>query len=152
MFQTPTLSSCVQTIDYQGRHSALRGDSLPQGIVSLGQDVRGDILHRGTSCPPTPVLIKKKKQLLKNLFCHLHCCYTTQGLNIHYCCFSWNSQLMFIGSTSTSPLTTPTKCPPHKFNYCDLFFAMPSALTKFAKVKFTQNIIALRYLHNINCR
>ena len=36
--------------------------------------------------------------------------------------------------------------PPYKFNYCDLFFVMPSALVKFTKVKFTQNIIALRYL------
>ena len=56
--------------------------------------------------------------------------------------------LAFIGSTSTCPLTTPTKSHPHKFNYCDLLFAMPSALAKFAKVKFPQNIIALRY-HNI---
>ena len=42
-------------------------------------------------------------------------------------------------------VSTPTKSHPLKFNYCDLFFAVPSALTKFAKVKFTQNIIALRY-------
>ena len=44
------------------------------------------------------------------------------------------------------PLTTPTKSHPHKFNYCDLSFAMPSALAKFAIVKFTQNIIALQYI------
>ena len=29
--------------------------------------------------------------------------------NIYYCCFSWNSQLTFIGLTSMCPLTTPTK-------------------------------------------
>ena len=38
------------------------------------------------------------------------------------------------------PLTTPTKSYPHKFNYYDLFFAMPSALAKFAKVKFMQKV------------
>ena len=65
--------------------------------------------------------------------------------NIHYHCFSWNSQVTFIGSTSTCPLTTSTKSHPHKFNYCDLFFAMLSVLTKFAKVKFMQNIIAFYY-------
>ena len=37
--------------------------------------------------------------------------------NIHYHCFSWNSQLTFIGLTLTCPLTTPTKSHPHKFNY-----------------------------------
>ena len=31
------------------------------------------------------------------------------------------------------------------FNYCDLSFAMLSALAKFVNVKFTQNIIALQY-------
>ena len=46
-------------------------------------------------------------------------------------------------------LATPTKSHPHKFNYFDLFFAMLSALAKFAKVKFTQNIIALRYTRSI---
>ena len=57
----------------------------------------------------------------------------------------WHSRteiLAFIGSTLTCLLTTPTKSHPHKFN---LFFAIPSVLIKFAKVKFTQNIIALRY-------
>ena len=54
------------------------------------------------------------------------------------------SPVTFIGLTSMCPLTTPTKSHPQKFNYCDLFFAMPSALVKFAKVKFMQNIIALR--------
>ena len=33
---------------------------------------------------------------------------------------------------------------PESAHYCELFFAMPSALAKFTKVKFTQNIIALR--------
>ena len=60
--------------------------------------------------------------------------------NIHYCCFSWNGQLTFNSSRLTCPLTTPTKSHPHKFNYCDLFFAMPSTLEKFTTVKFTQNI------------
>ena len=60
--------------------------------------------------------------------------------NIHYRCFSWNSQLTFIVSTSTCLSTTPTKSHPHKFNYCDLFFVMPSALAKFIEVKFTQSI------------
>ena len=59
------------------------------------------------------------------------------------------AKLKFISLTSTCPLTTPIKSHPHKFNYCDLFFVMPSsALTGFAKVKFTQNIIALWYLCN----
>ena len=31
-------------------------------------------------------------------------------------------------------------------NYCDPLFAMQQALTKFAKVKYMQNIVALRYL------
>ena len=57
---------------------------------------------------------------------------------------SWIEILAFNGLTSTCPLTTPTKSHPHKFNYCDLFFAMLSALAKFAKVKFMQTIIALR--------
>ena len=56
---------------------------------------------------------------------------------------SYTEMLVFIGSTSMCPLTTPTKSHPHKFNYCKLFFAMPSALAKFTKVKFMQNIIAL---------
>ena len=41
-----------------GGHSALRGTTCtraecPGGHCALGQDVRGDILHGGTSCPPT---------------------------------------------------------------------------------------------------
>ena len=36
---------------------------------------------------------------------------------------------------STYLLTTPIKSHPHKLNYCDLFFAMPTALAKFTKVK-----------------
>ena len=60
----------------------------------------------------------------------------------------WRSRteiLAFIGSMSMCPITTtPTKSHPHKFNYCNLFFVMPSALAKFTKVKFMQNIIALR--------
>ena len=59
---------------------------------------------------------------------------------------SWIEILAFIGSTLTCLLTTPMKSHPHKFY---LFFAMPSALAKFAKVKFTQTIIALRY-YSIN--
>ena len=73
-----------------------------------------------------------------NLLCHLHCCYTTQGRK-------HPSPLLFLKQLFHCPLTTPTKSHPHKFNYCDLFFAMLSALAKFAKVRFTQNIIALRY-------
>ena len=67
--------------------------------------------------------------------------YTRPKTSITSACFSSNS---YIGSMSTCPLTTPTKSHPHKFNYCHRFFAMPSALAKFAKVKFTQNSIALR--------
>ena len=68
-----------------------------------------------------PVLIFKKqtnKQTNKqtktasekqwNLFCHLHYCYATQGRNIHYHCFSWNTQLTFIGLTSMCPLINHT--------------------------------------------
>ena len=66
----------------------------------------------------TPVFkCLKNKQLLKNNGTYsptftvvlLH-----KARNIHYYCFSWNSQLTFNGSTSTSPLTTPTKSHPHK--------------------------------------
>ena len=44
-----------------GGHSALRGTvctraECPGGHCALGHDVRGDILHGGTSCPPTTVL------------------------------------------------------------------------------------------------
>ena len=84
----------------------------------------------------------KKKAFEKqwNLFCHLQCCYTTQGrkhplslllleqlhvANVHW--FDIN-------------VSTPTKSHPLKFNYCEIFFAVPSALAKFAK-----DIIALRY-------
>ena len=80
----------------------------------------------------------EKKQLLKNNGTY-SATFTVviihKAGHIHYRCFSWNSQLTFIGSTSMCPLTTPTKSHPHKFNYCDLFFAMPSALTKICKSK-----------------
>ena len=79
-----------------------------------------------------------------NLFCHLHCCYTTQGRKHPLPLLLLKPT--FIGRRQMCPLTTPTKSHPHKFNYCDLSFAMPSALAKFAIVKFTQNIIALQYI------
>ena len=83
---------------------------------------------------------KKKKQ--SNLFYYFQCCYTTQG---------WKHPLLLLLLKQLAnvhwfdiDVSTPTKYL-IKFNYCDLFFEVPSALTKFAKVKFTQNIIALRY-------
>ena len=83
----------------------------------------------------TSTHLEKKTQLLKKKGTY-STTFTVDILhkagNIHYHCFSWNSQLMFIGLMSTSPLSKPTKSHPHKFNYCDLFFAMLSALTKFA--------------------
>ena len=96
------------------------------------------------------ILKKTNKQLLKknkNYSTTFTVVILHKAGNIHCHCFSLNShQLTFIGSMSTCSLTTPTKSHLHKFNYCDLFFAMPSALKKFAKVKFTQNIIALQYI------
>ena len=79
----------------------------------------------------------KKKQLLKNNATYFATFTVVIARNIHYRCFSWNSQLTFNGLTSRCSLTTPTKSHPHKFNYCNLLFAMLSALTKFTKVKFT---------------
>ena len=75
-----------------------------------------------------------------NLFSHLHCCYPTQDRK-HPLPLLLLKQL--ISLMSTCLLTTPTKSHSHKFNY--LFFWLLSALAKFTKVKFTQNIIALRY-------
>ena len=92
-----------------------------------------------------PEIILLKKQLLKNNGIYsttFHCCYTTQGWKHPLLLLFLEQLAMFIGSTLRCLLTTPTKSHPHKFNYCDLFFAMLSALAKFRKV--TQNIISLR--------
>ena len=45
--------------------------------------------------------------------------------------------------------TAPTKSHPRKFNYCDLFFTMPSALAKFAEVHAKHDSIVLIY--NTSC-
>ena len=98
------------------------------------------------------LILKKKQQLLKNNVTY-SAIYTFTVVilrktgKIHYHCFSWKSQLTFIGLTSRCPLTTPTKNHPHKFNNCDLFFVMLSALANFTKVKFVQNVITLRYFY-----
>ena len=68
------------------------------------------------------LILKKTKQLLKNNGTYsvtftvviLH-----KAGNIHYRCFSSNQPANVHWSTSTCPLTTPTKSHPHKFNYCD---------------------------------
>ena len=69
----------------------------------------------------------KKNQLLKNNGTY-SATFTVvilyKARNVHYHYFSWNSQITFNDSTSTCPLTTPTKSHPHKFNHCNLFFAM----------------------------
>ena len=83
------------------------------------------------------VLILKKIQAL---FSHFHCCYTTQGRKHPL-------PLLLVEKSFDVNVSTPTKSHLHKFHYCDLFLMMPSALAKFAKVKFTQNIIALWYAY-----
>ena len=115
---------------------ALRVASVPIPVsLRLGNGVVGLKYWR------IPVLILKKKisfwktmelilppSLLQGQKCPLLLLLLGQPANVHC-------------STSTCPLTTPTKSHPH-----NLFFVMPSALAKFAKVKFTQNITALRYM------
>ena len=65
---------------------------------------------------------EKTKQLLKNNGTY-SATFTVVILhkagNIHYRCFSRNQPTNVHWSTSTCPLTTPTKSHPHKFNYCD---------------------------------
>ena len=48
-----------------------------------------------------------------SIFCHLHCCYPTQGRKHPL------PLLLLVGLMSMCPLTTPTKSHPYKFNYCD---------------------------------
>ena len=85
---------------------ALRVASAPIPVyLRLGNGVVGLKQWR------IPVLIlKKKQQFLKNNGTY-SATFTVVILhkagNIHYCCFSWNSQLMFIDWTSTCPLTIP---------------------------------------------
>ena len=75
-----------------------------------------DVLVAGKLRSRTEILANtgaylEKKQLLKNNGTYA-ATFTVVILhkagNIHYRCFSWNSQLSFIGSTSMCPLTTPT--------------------------------------------
>ena len=60
-----------------------------------------------------PVLIFKNiaSEEQWNLYSETFTVMLHKGGNIHYHCFSWNSRLTFNGSTSTCPLTTPTKKP-----------------------------------------
>ena len=89
------------------------------------------------------ILEEEKNQLLKNNgTCST--AFTHKARNIHYSCFSWNSQLTFIDSAWTCPLNHTYRKPPHKFNYWDLFFVIPSVLAKFSKVKVMENIITLQ--------
>ena len=90
---------------------------------------------------------KKKTAFEKqsNLFCHLQCCYTTQGWK-HPLSLLLLKQLQLANvHWFDIDVSTPTKSYPLKFIYCDLFFVVPSAFAKFAKVKFKQCIIALWY-------
>ena len=97
------------------------------------------------TCTPVTVffplvvrLCSKEKKLRKNnaTYSATFTVILHKARSIDYHCFSWNSQITFVGLMSACPLTTPTKCQTHKFNYCDLFFAMPSALARLTKVKF----------------
>ena len=89
-----------------------------------------------------PVLVLKKKQNRKMelILPPSLLLYYTRPQIFHYCHFSWNCQLSFICSTSMCTLTIPTKSHAHKFNYCDLFFGMLSALAKLAQVKSMQTL------------
>ena len=65
---------------------------------------------------------------MKNLFCHLHC-YTTQGREPPLPLLLMEQPANVHWFDVRVPIT-PTKSHPHKFNYCDLFFAMPSWSTR----------------------
>ena len=67
----------------------------------------------------------------------IQCCYTTQG-QTHLLALLLLEQLANIHWFDID-VSTPIKSQPHKFNYCNLFFAMLSALAKFAKEKLTEN-------------
>ena len=67
-----------------------------------------------------PVLILKKivSEEQWNLFCHLHCCYTTQGRKhpLPLLLLEQPANIHWFDVGSTCPLTTPTKSHPHKFD------------------------------------
>ena len=87
------------------------------------------VLAAGKSHSQTEILAntsthpEKTKQLLKNNGTY-SATFTVVILNkagkIHYHCFSWFSQLTFIGLTPACPPTC-TKSHPHKFNYTVLY-------------------------------